>query len=105
MFFVLRNQRHLLEHIKPQYIILKPSLIGGFAAAQQWIDLANSMRIGYWVTSALESNIGLSAIAQWTATLNPQIPQGLGTGSLFTSNFPSTLFSQRGQLFYHTNKL
>lgn len=76
----------LLETIRPQYIILKPSLHGGISGSAEWIQLAKERNIGYWVTSALESNIGLNAIAQWCATLNPVLPQGLGTGLLFTDN-------------------
>lgn len=77
---------HLLDTIKPQYIILKPSLHGGIKGSEEWIDLAKKRGIGYWITSALESNIGLNAIAQWCATLQPILPQGLGTGQLFTDN-------------------
>ncbi len=76
----------LLETIRPQYIILKPSLHGGLKGSAEWITLATQRGIGYWITSALESNIGLNAIAQWCATLNPVLPQGLGTGLLFTDN-------------------
>lgn len=94
------KQKALLEKIHPQYIILKPSLTGGFVASQKWIDLAKKMSIGYWITSALESNIGLNAIAQWTAGLCEKLPQGLGTGSLFTANFPSRLHIKKGRLFY-----
>lgn len=84
-------KKELLEKIKPQYIILKPSLIGGFSGSDEWISLAENLQIGWWITSALESNIGLNAIAQYTFTKNPKIPQGLGTGGLFTNNFPSPL--------------
>lgn len=76
----------LLETVRPQYIILKPSLHGGLKGASEWITLASQRGIGYWITSALESNVGLNAIAQWCATLNPTLPQGLGTGLLFTDN-------------------
>ena len=85
------TKKELLEKIKPQYIILKPSLIGGFSGSDEWISLAENLQIGWWITSALESNIGLNAIAQYTFTKNPKIPQGLGTGGLFTNNFPSPL--------------
>lgn len=94
------ERQELLQTIKPQYIILKPSLIGGFLEGQDWIDKAEKLGVGWWVTSALESNIGLNAIAQWTYTLNSDLPQGLGTGSLFTNNFPSPLDVQNGKLFY-----
>ena len=90
----------LLQTIKPQYIILKPSLVGGFSGTMSWIDLAESHSVGWWVTSALESNIGLNAIAQWTYQLNIQCPQGLGTGSLFTNNMVSPLEIINGRLFY-----
>lgn len=90
----------LLHTIRPQYIILKPSLTGGFAASEAWIELARELGIGWWVTSALESNIGLNAIAQWTATLGVEMPQGLGTGSLFNNNFKSPLYTDNGQLMY-----
>ena len=93
----------LLDMINPQYIILKPSLLGGFSASKEWIDLANQRSIGWWVTSALESNIGLNAIAQWTASLNSAMPQGLGTGSLFTNNIDSPLVVSAGVLQYDTN--
>lgn len=98
--FELERKIDLIRTIAPQYIILKPSLIGGFAASESWIDLAREQGIGWWVTSALESNIGLNAIAQWTATLGVQMPQGLGTGSLFTNNFESPLYTDKGQLRY-----
>lgn len=94
------GKRRLLQHIQPQYIILKPSLAGGFSGCQEWIQEAESRRIGWWVTSALESNIGLNAIAQWTATLDVHMPQGLGTGSLFTNNFGSPLQVEEGSLHY-----
>ncbi len=87
--FEKENKRKLLEKISPQYIILKPSLVGGFQGTQEWIDLAEELKIGWWITSALESNIGLNAIAQWTAILNTTMPQGLGTGSLYTNNIKS----------------
>lgn len=81
----------LLETIKPQYIILKPSLMGGFSGSDEWIEIAEGLGIGWWITSALESNIGLNAIAQYAYTKQPKIPQGLGTGSLFTNNRESSL--------------
>ena len=81
----------LLCEINPQYIILKPSLLGGWKASEEWIKIAESKKITWWITSALESNIGLNAIAQWTANLNNPLPQGLGTGELYTNNFNSDL--------------
>ena len=85
------QKKEILEQIKPQYIILKPSLVGGFSNCDEWINLAEKMNIGWWITSALESNIGLNAIAQYTYTKQNPMPQGLGTGELFTNNIPSDL--------------
>ncbi|MCS4301375.1 o-succinylbenzoate synthase [Chryseobacterium sp. BIGb0232] len=85
------EKKKLLETVKPQYIILKPALIGGFAGSDEWISLAEEQNIGWWITSALESNIGLNAIAQYTFTKKSPMPQGLGTGALFTNNFESSL--------------
>lgn len=94
----------LLDEIKPQYIILKPSLIGGIKGTDEWIKLAEERSIEWWITSALESNIGLNAIAQYTYTLNSKLPQGLGTGSLFTNNIDSPLVVKNGKLLYDNNK-
>ncbi|MCU7614947.1 o-succinylbenzoate synthase [Chryseobacterium sp. GMJ5] len=80
-------KRQLLDIIQPHYIILKPSLVGGFSGTDEWIFLAEKQNIDWWITSALESNIGLNAIAQYTFTKNNKMPQGLGTGGLFTNNF------------------
>lgn len=91
----------LLKKIKPQYIILKPTLIGGFANADTWIKHAQQHAIGWWATSALESNIGLNAIAQWCSTYQNPLPQGLGTGSLYTNNIQSPLVVDGGHLVYH----
>lgn len=98
--FNVTEKQKLLQTIKPQYIILKPSLIGGYKGATEWIDVANEYNIKWWVTSALESNVGLNAIAQWTYTLENKMPQGLGTGSLFTNNFKCPLFVENGKLKY-----
>lgn len=82
----------LLDFIRPAYIILKPSLCGGFSGAERWIAEANRLGIGSWATSALESNVGLNAIAQWTARNGiPAMPQGLGTGALYLNNIESPL--------------
>src|SRR5690554_6642181 len=97
------DKENLLQKIKPQYIILKPSLVGGFKGTQEWIEIAEKLNIGWWITSALESNIGLNAIAQWTFTLNNPMPQGLGTGSLYTNNIDSPLIVQNGHLWYKNN--
>ena len=100
--FSLTEKEDLLLRIKPQFIILKPSFIGGFRGTKQWIDLANKYQIGWWITSALESNVGLNAIAQWTFLENNPMPQGLGTGALYTNNFRSPLEIKGGRL-YHTS--
>ena len=102
--FDVTKRTKMLQIIKPQYIILKPSLVGGFKESLEWIELAKEYGIGWWVTSALESNIGLNAIAQWTATLKSSMPQGLGTGGLFTNNFDSPLEVYKGGLYYNKNK-
>lgn len=102
--FSLEEKEALLIKIKPQYIILKPSLVGGFHGTKQWIDLAEKYNIGWWITSALESNIGLNAIAQWTYTLQNPMPQGLGTGALYTNNFDCPLEVKNGQLWYQKDK-
>ena len=94
------QKRALLKTIEPQYIILKPSLIGGFQGSKEWIDIAEDTGIGWWITSALESNIGLNAIAQFCYTLNNDMPQGLGTGSLFDNNIDSPLHVSQGALHY-----
>ncbi|MFC3158819.1 o-succinylbenzoate synthase [Chryseobacterium arachidis] len=85
------EKKKLLEAINPQYIILKPALVGGFSGSDEWIYLAENHNIGWWITSALESNIGLNAIAQYTFTKKSPMPQGLGTGALFVNNFESHL--------------
>ncbi|MDP4268938.1 MAG: o-succinylbenzoate synthase [Bacteroidota bacterium] len=95
----------LLDTIKPQYIILKPSLHGAFIGSREWIDLANERNINWWITSALESNVGLNAIAQWCYTLQNPMPQGLGTGLLYTNNFPSPLTLESERLFYKKENL
>lgn len=95
-----KDKKHLINTIQPQYIILKPSLVGGFHGSKDWIRLAEDSGIGWWITSALESNIGLNAIAQFTYTLGNSLPQGLGTGSLFTNNMNSPLFVEKGALHY-----
>ncbi|MCB9223964.1 MAG: o-succinylbenzoate synthase [Crocinitomicaceae bacterium] len=90
----------LLDNVHPQYIILKPSLIGGFQMADLWIKLAEERKIGWWITSALESNIGLNAIAQYTYKKNNPMPQGLGTGKLFENNVDTNLIIL-GERLYH----
>ena len=99
--FETTQKENLIETIQPQYIILKPSLVGGFKGSKEWIDIADKNKLGGWITSALESNIGLNAISQWTHTLGNKMPQGLGTGALFTNNFESPLEVKNGSLYYN----
>jgi len=96
----IESKKELLKEIKPQFIILKPSLIGGFSGTDEWIDLAEKQNIGWWITSALESNIGLNAIAQYTYTKKSPMPQGLGTGGLFTNNFETPLVLKGENLWF-----
>ena len=100
--FSLPEKEALLLKIRPQYIILKPSFVGGFRGTQEWISLAEKHQIGWWITSALESNIGLNAIAQWTFLKQNKMPQGLGTGALYTNNFDCPLTVSQGQLWYES---
>ena len=94
------EKRKLLKAIRPQYIILKPSLHGGVAGGNEWISEAGKQQVGWWITSALESNIGLNAIAQWCATFNNPLPQGLGTGQLFTDNVEMPLEIRKDCLWF-----
>jgi o-succinylbenzoate synthase len=98
------KKEEILSVIQPQFIILKPSLIGGFNGSEQWIQLARNKNIDWWITSALESNVGLNAIAQFTFTLQNNMSQGLGTGGLYTNNFESPLEIQKGNLHYNNSK-
>lgn len=98
------DKENLLRRIKPQYIILKPSLVGGFRGSEEWIAIADKLGIGWWITSALESNIGLNAIAQWTFTLENKMFQGLGTGGLFTNNFDMPLIVKNGHLWFEEER-
>lgn len=91
----------LLETIRPQYIILKPSLCGGLSGADLWADAAESRGIGWWATSALESNVGLHAIACWVASRGVTLPQGLGTGLLYSNNIPSPLELRGDRLYFN----
>lgn len=93
----------LLTFIHPQYIILKPSLLGGLNVCNEWIKKTTNLHIDWWATSALESNIGLNAIAQWAYTKSHTVVQGLGTGSLYTNNIPSPLIIEGGALRYNPN--
>ncbi|WP_041779709.1 o-succinylbenzoate synthase [Belliella baltica] len=98
--FGLKNKTQLLKQINPQYIILKPTLLGGFRETKEWIEIAQSLNISWWMTSALESNVGLNAIAQFTATFDTILPQGLGTGQLYHNNINSPLIIESGYLVY-----
>lgn len=100
--FEYADKEALLLKIKPQYIILKPSLVGGIRGCDEWITLAEKQNIGWWITSALESNVGLNAIAQYTYTKNNPMLQGLGTGALYTNNFDAPLEVRNGELCYNT---
>jgi len=99
-----KEMQKLLETIRPAYLILKPSLHGGFANCEKWMSVAKSTNTGWWITSALESNIGLNAIAQWTFQLNSAMEQGLGTGQLFTNNFDSPLEISGEQLWFRPER-
>lgn len=92
------QKQTLLKELKPDYLVLKPGLIGGFTETRDWISLAESNQIGWWITSALESPVGLNAIAQFTSTYHPIIPQGLGTGQVFSNLFTHPLEVFGGKL-------
>ena len=102
--FSFEEKKQLLVKIKPQYIILKPSFVGGFRGTNEWILLAEKYQIKWWITSALESNIGLNAIAQWTFLKQNTMPQGLGTGALYNNNFECQLDVSEGQLWFNRDK-
>ncbi len=101
--FSVTKKQELLQTINPQYIILKPSLVGGFKGSDDWIKIAENQNTGWWITSALESNVGLNAIAQYTFKKRSNLPQGLGTGALFVNNFDSPLQVKNGTLQYNKN--
>jgi O-succinylbenzoate synthase len=92
--------KNLIEAIRPAYLVLKPGLLGGFGVAREWIRLAGKVHAGWWVTSALESSIGLNAIAQWVAALEPVMTQGLGTGQIYRNNIPSPLEMEGDRLWF-----
>lgn len=98
------EQLKMLKLIQPQYVIFKPSLIGGLHVTKKWSELANTLKIGWWVTSALEANIGLNAIAQWTYKNGSDMPQGLGTGTVFSNNIASPLTIKGEKIWYDTGK-
>ncbi|MFT4646188.1 MAG: O-succinylbenzoate synthase [Planctomycetota bacterium] len=95
----IQEKQALLKAIQPQFIILKPSLVGGFQASEEWLIIAKQLGIDWWATSALESNIGLNAIAQWTAFQDTNMYQGLGTGGLYTNNIEAPLEIKKGKLW------
>lgn len=102
LILLTKHERfNMLPIIRPQYIILKPSLLGGFEICNSWIDEAEEWNIGWWYTSALESNIGLNAIAQFVSTYSPSHTQGLGTGGLYTNNIDSPLYISNGELLFN----
>ena len=110
------RKAELLETIRPQYIVLKPSLHGGMSGCEQWVALSRQMGIGSWITSALESNVGLNAVAQLTAKIymdkeqqegcgeTAMMPQGLGTGQLFTDNIEVPLQIVGDKLWFRAGK-
>lgn len=95
----IQQKRNLLSTIQPQYIILKPSLHGGIVGSTEWINVSEEMHIPWWITSALESNVGLNAIAQFASTFSNELPQGLGTGGLYVHNEQTMLFIKEGHLY------
>jgi L-alanine-DL-glutamate epimerase-like enolase superfamily enzyme len=100
----LADKEALLEELNPPFIILKPTLLGGFQATEEWIKAAEYRGIEWWMTSALESNIGLNAICQFTSTFPVYMPQGLGTGSLYHNNITSPLTVGNGSIYYDNSK-
>lgn len=99
--FSMEEKARTLDAIHPRYIVIKPTLTGGYSGAEEWIKLAEERNIGWWITSSLESNIGLNALAQWTATLGNKMPQGLGTGALFTNNLDAPIYLEGDKLRYN----
>ncbi|MBN2275550.1 MAG: o-succinylbenzoate synthase [Bacteroidales bacterium] len=97
------EKKAMISHIRPQYLVLKPGLLGGIKQAEEYIILAKKAGTGWWITSALESNIGLNAIAQWTYTLGDKRAQGLGTGKLYRHNIDSPLVTEGENLFYRAS--
>ena len=99
-----KEKNEFIKYVSPHFLVLKPTLIGGFKATKKWINIAKENNINWWVTSALESNVGLSAIAQFCANYQLTLPQGLGTGQLFNNNIPSPLEIKGENIFYKKNK-
>ncbi|MCG8552930.1 MAG: o-succinylbenzoate synthase [Desulfobacterales bacterium] len=100
----LEDKIRLLDALGPHYLVLKPSLHGGMNGCDQWIELAEARGIDWWITSYLESNLGLNAIAQWAFLKQPRLHQGLGTGQLFTNNMDSPLEIRGEELFFDPGK-
>ena len=101
--FEENQKRELLNGLQPKYIVLKPTLLGGFAETEEWIRMAEPLNIGWWITSALESNIGLNAVAQFTANFPIQMAQGLGTGQLYHNNAFAPLSVKAGMMFFDSD--
>jgi o-succinylbenzoate synthase len=99
------SKKQLLQKMKPAFIVLKPTLHGGLSGCTQWIDIAESLGVGWWVTSALESNIGLNSICQFTANYPIRIPQGLGTGAIYENNIDSPLKVENGSISFDPAKV
>ena len=97
------EKTRLLEKLKPPFIVLKPTLHGGLKSCEEWISIAESLKIGWWITSALESSIGLNALCQFAANYQTELPQGLGTGTIYDNNFESPLTVKDGNIFYDQN--
>ncbi|WP_338761261.1 o-succinylbenzoate synthase [Bernardetia sp. ABR2-2B] len=95
----LEDKKQMLDYINPQFMIFKPTLLGGLQKTAEWIELCKKRNIDWWITSALESNIGLNAISQFVAGYNPTLPQGLGTGKLYHNNIESSLEIENGEIF------
>jgi o-succinylbenzoate synthase len=98
------GKRKLLDSLKPQYLVIKPGLLGGISACKEWISLAEERKISWWITSSLETNIGLNAIAQWTYTLKNPVYHGLSTGMLFNDNISSPLYLHGERLYYDPDR-
>ena len=93
------ERRQMLSIVQPDFLIIKPTLHGGFSSADDWIKVADEMNIKWWATSALESNVGLGHIYKWLLKYETILPQGLGTGALYANNWDSPL-EVKGQLMH-----
>lgn len=100
--FSLVEKDHLVQALRPSFLVLKPGMVGGFSDCQQWISVAQNRGVGWWITSALESPLGLSAIAQFASLFDPEIPQGLGTGQVFEELFDHPLVVEKGHLWLNS---